>query len=54
MSYTYTKKFLNCFIYSIMKHLKHYTLLENKNEFYEEVDQIEGVLSLLIEEKVIR
>jgi hypothetical protein len=22
-----------------MKHLKHYTLLENKNEFYEEVDQ---------------
>jgi hypothetical protein len=56
-----------------MKYLKHYTLLENKNEFYEEVDQstfidsildrskkfwecdqIEGLLSLLREEKVIR
>jgi hypothetical protein len=33
-----------------MKHLKHYTLLENKNEFYEEVDQSTFIDSLILDD----
>jgi len=37
-----------------MKHLKHYTLLENKNEFYEEVDLSTFLNSLLDDSDRIR
>jgi hypothetical protein len=33
-----------------MKHLKHYTLLENKNEFYEEVDQSTFIDSSILDD----